>query len=132
MLNDLLQRFAEWAKLKIKIHNYKDIDFYFRDREIWWVSIGQNIGSEQNGKNVDFERPVLVIKKFNRKMFLGVPTSSKLGNSPYHYIFLLDGKKYSANISQIRAFSSKRLLRKIDKMPLRYFHKIREMLSKMT
>ncbi len=30
-----------------------------------WCSIGINVGDEEDGKNELYERPVLVIKKFN-------------------------------------------------------------------
>lgn len=130
-MDDLLRKFIEWSKLKFKIHTSPDIDFYFREREIWWASIGQNIGSEQNGKNKDFERPVLILKKFNHKTFLAVPVSSKLGISPYHHTFSLDDKQYSANLSQIRTLSSKRLLRRIDKMLPEDFDKIAAILKNL-
>lgn len=130
MVDEILKKFIEWSKLKFKIHTLPDIDFYFKEREIWWTSIGQNIGSEQNGKNRDFERPVLILKKFNYKMFLGVPISSKIGNSPYHCEFSLDNK-YWANLSQIRTYSSKRLLRRVNKMATEDFDKIRDILHNL-
>lgn len=111
-----LELFADWAKLKPILHFAHNTNVYFRERQIWWVSIGQNIGSEQNGKHEHFERPVLVLKKFNRDMFLAVPLSTKLKNSQYHYTFTRNGTRYCANMSQIRVLSSKRLLRNIDTM----------------
>ena len=33
----------------------------FKERDIFWVSIGQNIGYEQNGKSDIFSRPVLIL-----------------------------------------------------------------------
>lgn len=58
------QKFVDWTKLKIATH-FSNKNVYFREGEIWWVSIGQNIGNEQNGKNTNFERSVLIFKKFN-------------------------------------------------------------------
>ena len=40
-------------------------DKFFYPREVWWCSAGLNIGVESNGKNKNFERPMLIIKKFN-------------------------------------------------------------------
>lgn len=131
MIQDILKKFIEWSKLKFKIHVSPDIDFYFKEREIWWASIGQNIGSEQNGKNNDFERLVLVLKKFNSRIFLGVPISTKVGTSPYHCEFVLGSNKYWANLSQIRTFSSKRLLRRVNKMAPEDFNKIRDILHNL-
>ena len=77
------KNFNEWNEKKKEIHNNiskKDIldkKVYFKDREVWWVSIGINIGFEIDGKNHDFERPVLIIKKINKNQFWGLPLTSK-------------------------------------------------------
>jgi hypothetical protein len=31
--------------------------------DIWWASIGENVGSEINGKSRLFSRPVIIFKK---------------------------------------------------------------------
>lgn len=31
--------------------------------QIWWTGVGKNVGSEINGKNERFSRPVLIYKK---------------------------------------------------------------------
>jgi len=59
-MNKYLKKFFDWTELKIKIHSQERV-FYFREREIWWTSLGLNIGFEQNGKNKRFERPVLIL-----------------------------------------------------------------------
>jgi hypothetical protein len=48
--------------LDIKILDEK---FRVHEREIWWCSMGVNIGDEEDGKNELFERPVLILRKFN-------------------------------------------------------------------
>lgn len=86
------------------------ISQYFNEAEIWWVSIGINVGVEIDGKGRNYSRPVLILKKFNMHAFLGIPLSSvgKVGK----FIFTINevyDKTAFANISQIRVFSSKRL-----------------------
>lgn len=44
----------------------------FNEGEIWWCSIGMNIGVEIYGKGGRFTRPVLIFKKFTANSFLGV------------------------------------------------------------
>ena len=61
-----LIKFIEWAKLKIRIHVSEEEPVYFKEKDIWWASLGANIGHEQDGKNESFERPILVLKKFNK------------------------------------------------------------------
>lgn len=51
-------------------------------REVWWCTVGVNVGSEIDVKNENFERPVLVMMVISRNGFLGVPlTSRKKGTS---------------------------------------------------
>lgn len=47
-------------------------EILFYEREIWWCSLGVNIGFEQDGTNDLFERPVLVIKKIQPRRALGL------------------------------------------------------------
>ena len=61
-MNKYFKKFSDWTKLKIRIHSRRK-KVYFKEREIWWVSLGVNIGHEQDGKNIRFERPVLILKR---------------------------------------------------------------------
>ena len=59
--------FEAWSKLKITLdceHNAP----VFNEREVWWCCIGVNIGDESNGKNRLHNRPVLVLRKFNKNL----------------------------------------------------------------
>ena len=50
--------FDRWNKIK-KATDAADeaARLYFRDREVWWVRLGHNIGYEANGKSREFTRP---------------------------------------------------------------------------
>ena len=61
----ILKIFVAWTKLKVMVH-FSEREIYPKTREIWWASLGQNIGVEINGKNDNFERPVVIIKVFNK------------------------------------------------------------------
>ena len=131
-LSITIKRFTDWAKLKLNIHlSVNNSQVYFKERQIWWVGLGQNIGSEQNGKHKNFERPVLVLKKFNAEMFLAVPLSSQVKLGDYKLTFERDGISFTANLSQIRVLSSKRLLRHVGKMQRPDFESIRQMFRKL-
>jgi len=80
------KQFDLWNGLKKKLHATRHEPF-LHEREIWICSLGANIGYEQDGKNENFARPVLVIKKFNNDIFLAVPLSSKVKEGKYYYIF---------------------------------------------
>lgn len=119
--------FDDWNEKKKEINDsVKGEDFYFKEREIWWSSLGVNIGYEQDGKNDNFERPILILKIFNRDVLWMVPLTSTSKDNPYYYKFN-DGKTdRSVILSQLRLISSKRLLRKISMMNKADFSGIRE------
>ena len=88
-------------------------DFFFYEREIWWCSLGKNIGVEVNGKNEGFERPGIVLKVFNKDMIWILPITSSVKKSRFYYNFIFNNIEQSVMITQIRTISSKRLKRKI-------------------
>ena len=74
-----MKNFSKWNKKKIEVEN-RDIDalkINFKNREVWWCSLGENIGYEQDGKGENFERPILILRKFNKHIFLGIPLTTK-------------------------------------------------------
>ena len=106
--------FNKWNKQKIWIDLHKERHF-FKEREVWWATVGENIGSEQDGKGTDFRRPVLIFKKFNTELFWGLPLSRKIKeNNPYYIpITLEDGSIESAITSQLRPLDAKRLIKRM-------------------
>ena len=108
--------FNKWNKEKQKVDN-KAINkkLYFHKREIWWCSTGLNIGVETDGKNDNFERPVIIIKKFNSEMIWILPLTTK-ENNKYTYKLETESVKSFVMLSQIKTISTKRLLRKIGQI----------------
>ena len=76
--------FDKWNTQKKKVHGRAE-QILFHEREIWWCSLGINIGVETDGKNDNFERPILVLKKFNKDMVWVVPITSRKGPVKYYY-----------------------------------------------
>lgn len=114
------EKFISWTKLKISLHGEEGVtkELFFRERDIWWVHLGKNVGHEQDGKNDSFERPVIVLRKFGRHLFWGVPTSTKVKpDHKFYKSFGFKGEKYSAILSQMKPVSSRRLIRKIGRLP---------------
>jgi len=84
----------------------------FQSRQVWWCSLGVNLGFEQDEKNERFERPVLILHKFNRELFYGVPLSSQIKNGKFYYDLPdWNQQKGQVLLSQMRVMSAKRLLR---------------------
>lgn len=72
--------------------------------------MGENVGVEQSGKGEYFLRPIIVLKKFNKEFFLGVPISKTPKTDLFHFKFsFLPDVESSAVLSQLKPVDSKRL-----------------------
>ena len=110
----------KWNNIKKKTL-YHSITL-FKEREVWWVRLGQNIGFEQNGKGDDFMRPVLILQKHNQHTALVLPMTSKdKSKSRFHAPVKYNGRVYYVSFSQSRVISSKRLIRRIYKISEKKF-----------
>ncbi len=115
-------KYDKWNKLKKELHNKKTI--YFNQRDIVFISLGQNIGNEQYGKGEEFLRPVIVIKKFNQNLFLGIPLSSKEKNGYFFYNVKFKNKTNTALLLQSRTFDSRRIKYRIATLSHTEFNKV--------
>lgn len=121
-----MKKFNEWNEVKKRTDN-KIIIPKIRQREIYWANIGENIGFEQNGKGDDFMRPLLIFKKFSNNMFFGIPLSSQMkkeGSFFFEFSFQND-EISTALIVQGKLFDAKRLDRKIGKISIDDFDKLK-------
>ncbi|MCK4387080.1 MAG: type II toxin-antitoxin system PemK/MazF family toxin [Candidatus Pacebacteria bacterium] len=120
-----MKNFRDWFKLKTKINNGNKI-IYFHERELWWINLGVNVGSEQDGVGYKFLRPVVIIKKFNKKIFWGIPLTTKDKKGLFYYHFNFKNKKEIAEISQLKLIDSKRLVTKMGTLDKDNFDKIKK------
>ena len=104
--------FQDWFVEKERIHN-KHLDYannvYYREGEIYWVSLGKNIGFEEDGKGRLFTRPVLIVRGISRTLFFGVPLTSKPKVGDFYFSFKFHGNISYGMISQMRSFDSSRI-----------------------
>ena len=111
-----MKKFDIWNEVKKKTEENKR-KLGIKPRDIFWAKIGQNIGSEEYGKNDNFARPVIIIRKLTHDLFIGIPLTSTIKNNDYFHSFEYTNKsngltKNSAMILQFRTFSIKRLMNK--------------------
>jgi len=101
-------RFDSWNKLKKRLHHKeKIIEFY--QGNIYFMSIGKNIGHEVYGKEELFLRPVLVYKKLTKTTFLGIPLTSQKKEGSFFFQFSYKKDKTSvAMLHQMRVFDIRR------------------------
>ena len=122
--------FNKWNELKKKIQKTRK-KFGFNEREIVYVNIGKNIGTEENGKGDEFLKPVLVFKKFNANQFIGFPlTSQKPKKENEKFYYKLKEDSYII-LSQIKTYSAKRISHKIAKISSKKSDEIYERFVKL-
>ena len=101
------QKFNNWNELKQNIESKEPVQF--RQGQIYFMSVGQNIGYEVYGKKELFLRPVLVYRKLSTQTFIGIPLSYKQKDGSYFFTFRYTKKTLStALLNQIRVFDIKR------------------------
>ncbi len=116
--------FDSWNITKKAIDAGDSIPFY-HEREIWWCSFGKNIGFEQDGTGKNFDRPVLVLRGFNRIFFGLALTGKKRTGKFYYYLGTIENRDSSALLSQARIFDAKRLIRKMTTLDKKRFESVR-------
>ena len=102
------KNFDAWNEKKKQIDGSKR-DLLFKEGEIWWCSLGMNIGEEVYGKGEDFRRPAVILKKLSRNSCIVMPTSTqKREGSWYHHLYVRDRERF-VMMHQIRFISANRL-----------------------
>jgi len=124
-----VKKYDDWNEIKKKIDIKTKKIVVPKEREVYWASIGENIGNEQNGKGDIFSRPVLIIKRFSRSMFFGVPLSTQVKEGTFFYNFTFLDKPSNALIVQGRLFDSKRLENRIGMINKDDFENIKKNLK---
>ncbi len=117
--------------IKKKVIESKTSRKTIKERDVLFISIGENIGFEQNGKGEDFLRPVLVCKKFSSNVFIGIPLTSKSKEGKFYAEFFLRNKKSTAILSQLRLFDTKRISYQYGRVSEGKFKAIKEKLIEL-
>ena len=115
--------FDNWNKCKKELEQNTRIP-PFREREIWWYAAGENIGTEIGGKNEQFSRPILIVRKYGAESFFGIPLSSQIHDGRWFTPVMVKGSESRALLSQSGSFSAKRLLKRMSKASVGEFTKI--------
>lgn len=110
----MIKKFLEWIGIKEKVNKSKGPRF-FKEGDIWWCALGENVGIEINGKGSMFSRPVFVYKKLSRDGFMGIPLSTQIKEGSW-YVSISFQKEICANIAQARVFSTSRMYTKLGEL----------------
>lgn len=111
-----------WHLLKQSVAS-EDKRWSFRERQVWFTPLGENVGREQNGGGKNFQRPKVIFRKFDRETFFAIPLTSKDITSKdksgkfYCPVSWQNGiKKSNAILTQGRVLDQKRLIRSIGRL----------------
>lgn len=118
--------FDTWNAEKKRIDVNEQHKLY-HEREIWWCSLGVNVGYEQDGTGVEAQRPVLILKGLSAQTCYAVPLSTSTKKHKYRVsVGMVDGKLAVALLSQIRVVDTKRLVNKVGFLDQPAFDKIKK------
>jgi len=123
--------FGNWNAKKEKIHESEEGKLYHA-REIWWCSLGINVGFEQDGDGAEYQRPVLILKGLSKDTCLILPLTTSSNKHPMRIsVGKVDNKSASVIISQMRVVDTKRFINKIGFLEKEFFEKIRKTVKDM-
>ena len=120
-----IKDFIGWHNRKAKIDQQNNLPT-FKEREIWWCSIGINVGHEEDGKNEDFHRPVLILRKFNKNLFWGVPLTTQIKENPFYIRIKFREIEQCAMITHLRSYDAKRLTDEEGRLSNKQFQKVKQ------
>ena len=123
------ESFDQWNIVKKEIHNNKSQNIGFNEQDIVFLSIGKNIGYESYGKGEEFLRPVIILKKFGKYSFLGIPLSSKIKEGYFYHPINFKNRDNIALINQIKTFDTKRIKYKIGYLSKAQFKQLKLKIS---
>jgi mRNA interferase MazF len=119
-----IQELQSWLSYSTKLSINEHIPAFIREGEIWWCHIGENLGTEINGKNKTFTRPVIIYKKLSRYTYLVIPCSTKIKEGSWYVKFIHNKIEQVAVLSQIRIIDHRRFFNKIGDMDQKDFEDI--------
>lgn len=121
--------YDHWNNIKQQLDSIKEPPL-FKEREIWWCSIGVNVGFEIFGKNDELTRPVLILRKHSHFTFFGLPLASKRKNIPTSYPLSINNREGSILLDQGRTLDSRRLRKRILRLSEDNVEEIRKALHR--
>ncbi len=127
----MIKHFAEWFTLKKCLHAKTHKPPYVSEGDIWWASVGENIGHEINGKSALFSRPVIIFKKLSHDFYFVIPTTSKEKNGSWYVFFTHKGRNMNACLQQARAIDYRRITSKLGTLSRADQQKIRDGFTKL-
>ncbi len=123
-------RHEKWSQ-KQQLLDLNKRDLLFKEREIWWCSVGMNIGEEVYGKGPDFKRPVLILKKLSNNSCIVLPITTKRHSGNWYYKFTSHDMTRWVMIHQIRSISANRFAKRQGELREDDFSKLKKSVASL-
>lgn len=94
--------------------------------QLWWASLGENVGFEINGKSKHFTRPVIIFKVLSNGFYFVIPTTTQFRKGSWYVNFQLKGITETACLQQARPLDYKRLYSKVGRLDDLDFERVKE------
>lgn len=120
-----MKRFLDWIVLKERLHATDHRPPLVSEGDIWWASVGENVGSEINGKSDLFSRPVVILKKLSHEFYFVVPTTTRERRGTWFVAFRQAARTMAACLHQARAIDHRRLSSKLGSVDDEDFERIK-------
>jgi mRNA interferase MazF len=121
-----IKRFLEWIGVKERLDGTSHHPPFVSVRDLWWASLGTNIGSEMDGKSDRFSRPVLILKKLAHGFYLVAPTTTKSRTGNWYVCVRFNEQDEYVCLNQIRTIDYRRVYSKLGQIDTDDFKKVRE------
>jgi len=121
-----MKNFVLWLGLKSSLHEAKHRPPHVSEGDIWWASVGENIGSEINGKSKLFSRPVIVLRKLAHGFYFVIPTTTQERKGSWFVPFRQQEREMTACLHQARAIDYRRLSSKLGTIDDEDFERVKD------
>lgn len=107
--------FVGWAKVAEEVEKREREELY-KSGVVYWVNLGINIGSGEDGKGKRFTRPALLLAMLNKTQGLVVPVTSQKKKGANYREIVIGGKVEYLLFDQIRTLDVKCFERMVEEI----------------
>lgn len=111
----IIKNYKKWMGVKATLNNKEEIR-KINEGDVVWAAVGENIGTEIDGKSEKYSRPVIVLRKHSERCFTGIPLTSRPHKGSWYANFVFQDKEQTAVLVQTRLFDTARVYSWIGKL----------------
>ncbi|MDB5245375.1 MAG: hypothetical protein JWN90_480 [Parcubacteria group bacterium] len=131
MYRAYMKRFLEWIRIKSaldkKTHQAPDVS----EGDVWWASLGENVGHEIQGKDQNFTRPVIIYKRLSRNFYFVIPVTTKPHRGTWFVSYRFHSMAVTACLHQARSIDYRRLFSQLGHIDKASFARVQEAFRKL-